>query len=58
MVTEQELLKNLSVSIFLFVFALSDLNENFIECLPDIPFGIAITIRNIISMVHFKHNIQ
>ena len=35
---------------------MSDLNETFRKCLPDIYFGIAITIQNWICMIHLKHS--
>ena len=35
---------------------MSDLDETFRECLPDIPFGIAITMQKKNRMIHFKHN--
>ena len=34
---------------------MSDMDETFRKYLPDIPFGIAITIQNKIRMIHFKH---
>ena len=56
MVKQQELWTNLSVSICnLLLVAIYDLDETFGECLPDIPFGIVITIQNIICMINFKH---
>lgn len=56
MVKQQELWTNLSVSIGnLLMIAMSDLDETFRKCLPDIAFGIAITIQNITRMIHFKH---
>ena len=57
MVKQQELWTTLSVSFCnLLVFAMSDLDETFRECLPDYPFGIEITMQNKICMIHFKHN--
>ena len=45
----------MSVSICnLLIVAIYDLDETFGECLPDIPFGIAITMQNIICMINFK----
>ena len=35
---------------------MSDLDETFRECLPDIPFGISITMQNKICMILFNHN--
>ena len=57
MVTQQEPWTNLSVTIYnLVLIAISSLNKTSIKCLPDIPYGIAITKQNIIHMIHFKHN--
>ena len=45
---------NLSVSICnVLIIAMSYLDETFRKCYPDIPFGISITIKN---MIHFKNN--
>ena len=35
---------------------MSDLDETFRECVPDIPFGIAITTQSKICMINFKRN--
>ena len=37
------------------MIAMSDLDATFKKYLPGIPYGIAITIQNIIRMIHFKH---
>ena len=37
------------------MITMSDMDETFRKYLPDIPFGIAITIQNKIRMIHFKH---
>ena len=58
MVKQQELGTNWTASICtnLLIISMSDMDETFKECLPDIPSGITITIQNKICMWHFKHN--
>ena len=38
------------------IIEMSNLDETFRKFLPDIPFGVAITIQNKICMIHFKQN--